>query len=179
MTALRLQVSDPAVWAHTLRAIEDSATRKPLLKVKCARCGAELAQVGITAHGPLFTSSWKVPIPAGSEAKALGPPTKLSGPAPLRSEIHGALAVLALPPDLPAEYPDLLVRCARHGDAVLDRREALRRLPADGAKPLQWRVTPGSRQDYEWPPPDVVADSWAVHERHSTAEWQFGAVPEA
>ena len=56
---LRLQADDPAVLALTALALEDSiAIRNPPLQIACQRCGALLARVGDTEHGPLFTSCW-------------------------------------------------------------------------------------------------------------------------
>jgi len=43
-------------------------------------------------------------------------------------KIEGTIALLALPPAMHQEYPDLMVRCKRHGDAVLPREELLRDL---------------------------------------------------
>jgi hypothetical protein len=125
---IRLEADDPQVRALTVKAFADSAGRKPSLAIRCAKCGALLAHAGWTKFGPLFTSSWTV------ESKKLTGETRQvdrmstlieqSG-APIGEEQHGVIALLAPPPALSQDHPDLLVRCSNHGDAVLDRQHVL------------------------------------------------------
>jgi hypothetical protein len=156
---LRLDARDDEVWQLTLRAAESSRGIRATLVVRCRLCGSTLAQASPTPLGPLFTSSWTVDRDPGfrvyvngrtlSRGQALRhddawmPVVESSGPPITHEERHGVLALLALPTQLPADYPDLLVRCLQHGDAVLDRRgvlECLRRkerqLKVDPARPL-------------------------------------------
>lgn len=139
---LRLQADDPAVLARTLRALEASAGARPVA-LRCSECGTVLARVGTTTHGPLFTSSWPVEVPSpwmgGWVRAADGAPlsrrhvlameraatTDRSGAEWTGVERHGVIALLALPPALAQDYPDLLVRCPRHGAAVLERHDVL------------------------------------------------------
>jgi hypothetical protein len=143
---LRLHPSDPAVRALVLRAITASNNPKirPLV-VRCKTCRAELAKAGMTSAGPLFRSRWRVPetTPGGMTRRAQerrldelardmqtrGDDTWMSVVEPADHDYHeGVWALLALPPTMPADYPDLLVRCERDGDAVLARLEVLARL---------------------------------------------------
>lgn len=137
---LRLEADDPEVLARTRRAIEESAHVKPF-QILCAGCGSTVALVGSTASGPLFSSSWPVERPVDYVVRVDGvelppraartwmqqqhPLVARSGAPVDRPEVHGAVALLALPPDLPQDYPDLLVRCIDHGDEVLDRHAVL------------------------------------------------------
>lgn len=157
----RLDPDDDAVWERTLAAVVAARDLRPLL-VRCRTGGCVLARCAATAHGPLFTSSWPVELAAHAhvtvdgvrlsdraarrwlEQQRQAGGVEQSGPPIEDREIHGVLALLALPPDLTQDYPDLLVRC-RHGDAVLDRTEVLGWLRA-GAAP---KVTPSlPRREY-------------------------------
>lgn len=136
---LRLNSEDAAVWQRTMDACDDSQTRTPSLTVRCRSCGSELAAVGATAFGPLFSSAWNVERPLDftttvngrrlnrREALRFQEATETvistSGPPMDYNDRQGTLALLALPAEMSQEYPDLLVRCAQHGDALLSRDE--------------------------------------------------------
>lgn len=130
----------PEVWAYTRTLVEASADVKPSLTVRCCDpCGALLAHAGVTSLGPLFTSSWKVDlvlpfsIQVGRRVLNRGEAVRwdkaerertletTSGPPMDHSGRDGLFAALAIPPGLPQTYTPLYVRCAKHGDAVLDR----------------------------------------------------------
>jgi hypothetical protein len=136
---LQLNASDRSVWRLTLEACQ-APRPELLLAVRCSR-GCLLAQCGTTAVGPLFISEWEVEtdLPFKFRHDTLGdlsrrdamrfrdatwPVEERSGAPITHTERHGTIALLALPPDLPQQFPDLLVRC-KHGDAVLDRAEVL------------------------------------------------------
>lgn len=141
---LRLNAVNEEVWRRTGKAVSDSMRRKPSLEVWCGRCGRHLGAAGSGTYGPLFTSSWLVELPLASATYVNGrrlsrretliyqdtvfPARERSG-APIPNEkIEGTIALLALPPELHQEYPDLMVRCKHHGDAVLAREDVLRDL---------------------------------------------------
>lgn len=137
---LRLEADDARVLALTRRAIEESVHVKPV-KIRCAGCHSTVALVGSTASGPLFISSWPAERPVGHVVRVDGvelpppaarkwmqkhhPLVAQSGAPVDRPEVHGAIALLALPPALPQDYPDLLVRCDKHGDELLERHTVL------------------------------------------------------
>lgn len=138
---LQLNAVNEDVWRRTGNAMLDSVGRKPSIEVKCRRCGRTLGAAGNTAYGPLFTSGWPVELPLDEEFFVDGrmlsrrealrlrdvvfPVRERSGP-PIRDQkLEGTLALLALPPEMHQEYPDLMVRCDRHGDAVLLRQDLL------------------------------------------------------
>jgi hypothetical protein len=138
MTELRLETGDPDVWQRTLRAAESRIGTK-VIKVRCQEGGCELAQLAVTDLGPLFQSSFEAERPArfaatvnghrlsGAERKAydrLWPIVEQSGRPIEEVERHGSVALLVVPEDMVQDYPDLLVRC-QHGDAVVDRLEAV------------------------------------------------------
>jgi hypothetical protein len=143
---IRLQSPEPTVWARTLDALIASRLIKPALTVRCKQCHAQLARAGVTPLGPLFTSSWTVEVPTPFEVFVDGQrlsrraairhhanTTEVagqSGPAISDTEIHGTIALLALPPEMPQDYPPLMVSCARHGDALVGRSEVLADLRA-------------------------------------------------
>ena len=149
---LRLEADDARVLALTRRAIEESAHVKPV-KIRCAGCGSTVALVGSTASGPLFISSWPVERPVGHVVRVDGvelpppaarkwiqkhhPLVAQSGAPVDRPDVHGAVALLALPAELPQDYPDLLVRCNDHGDEVLERQTVLAWLRDN---PFGWKV---------------------------------------
>lgn len=146
MTALRLQPETEAVRDLTSRANAASSTVKPTLTVRCQKCQGVLGHAGYTDVGPLWTASWTTdpdPIP---EMDVLTEQGKLTGRGKARhlkssTFIHfqgddpglergrdGYVALLALPPCVADDYPDLYVRCVDHGDVVLDRLELLEHL---------------------------------------------------
>lgn len=134
---LRLHPEDERAQALLLDALDEAHDQKPV-SIRCHK-HCHLASVGTTRHGPLLTSSWSVDTPSPvavmdadrrmrpRQAKkwldAHAPVARQSGGD--EPEVHGVLALLALPPELPQDYPDLMVRCS-HGDAVLDRFEVVR-----------------------------------------------------
>jgi hypothetical protein len=163
---LRLEADDPAVLERTGRALEDSVSiRRPPLRLTCHQCGHELARVGDTAHGPLFVSSWEVPAPEAHvyvvNGERLRPRaahqfmeqhTELieqAGPPMGTPFIHGVTALLALPAGMTPDYPDLLVRCNKHGDKVLDRIEVIAWLRAVKPNHVESRPITVRRADTE------------------------------
>lgn len=166
MTPARLTTRDPIAWERTTHALADTATITNPLEVRCKACGALLARMADTDHGPLFTSSWEVParspVRVVVDGKQLNPRAQRrfeadnlevvteSGPAIDRPEVHGTIGLLALPAAYPQDYPDFMVRCVRHGDAVVDRIALLKWL-REGTSPRL--VLDGTRIDYEKPEP--------------------------
>ncbi len=154
MSTLRLEASDRLVRDRTLRALGDSATREPDLVVRCRACGATVARAGHTQHGPLFTSTWMVRDSDDHDVLAGGELVSEYGRW-ARERPESVIALIALPPDLKPDYPDLLVRCSTHGDAVLNRFEVLDHLRR--GVPLVVSVALPRR---EYTPPDLTADEW-------------------
>jgi hypothetical protein len=166
VTLLRLEADDPEVLELTGIALHDALDiPDPPLRVACQRCGAQLGRGGDTAHGPLFTTSWLVNPPGSTvitvNGRVLSYKTasrwvdeheKLldSSGKPLRAPIrHGVRALLT--PGL-VDYPDLLVRCLKHGDQVLDRDEVLGWIRQAACKPINKKVVLTQR-DLEYRPP--------------------------
>jgi hypothetical protein len=151
---MRLEADDESVIVLTARALAESRDAKPALDVRCADCGAALATASRTPTGVLFVSWWEVDVapdfrierterrrrsraPDQSDPAlpaVAQPPT----PTTRATARHGVVALLTLPPDLPADYPDLLVRCAEHGDGVLDPDQIVGQLPTRGQR--RWKV---------------------------------------
>jgi hypothetical protein len=144
---LRLHADDSAVLERTGRALADSqAIGRPPLNFTCDQCGHTLAHVGDTAHGPLFTSTWEIPAPMSQvivvNGERLRPRAarrfveqhtdlvEESGKSMATPLAHGVVALLALPADMTQDFPDLVVRCNAHGDAILDRIDVIARLRA-------------------------------------------------
>jgi hypothetical protein len=117
--------------------------------------------------GPLVTTSWTVELQLpfrifvnerelGSAAarrkdRDMWETTHQSG-RPDEPEIHGTLALLQLPADFVQEYPDIMVRCNKHGDAILDRLQLIAWLRG---KPAVRKITVGMpRLKYELPRQD-------------------------
>ncbi len=150
---LRLEALDPAVWALTLEAVAASKHDDRCLRVVCRECGRALAWAGVTKKGPLFTSSWVTEIEHDEDMvldarrlrpgerrlalEAAGAEIEAEGPS-MDQGRDGVVALLALPVGMAPDYPDLLVRCDEHGDAVLDRAETLDRVR--GARSA-WKTT--------------------------------------
>ncbi|MBK8333278.1 MAG: hypothetical protein IPL07_13090 [Acidimicrobiaceae bacterium] len=137
---LRLEVQSEDVWNLTLQAM---ATAHDLgaehsLEIRCVAggCGQLLGVAGmVPGFGPLFTSRWMVPVQSPITYKgatmserrarhllAQSNNVTITG-APLLEVPTGVIGLIGEGLD---EYPDLLVRCAKHGDLVLDRAEVLR-----------------------------------------------------
>lgn len=165
---LRLQASDPLVLALTRKAmvtIASSTVTEASLRLRCSTCRNVLARAGYTPHGALFMSSWRVPgkarivIQIDEEPAALTLRQQYRIEATLATEIadsglpeddhHSVFALLALPPEMAADYPDLLVRCERDGDLVLDRVDVLAWLRIGG----DVTVDVGAGR-FEYDPPD-------------------------
>jgi len=150
---LRLEALDPAVWALTLEAVAASKHDDRCLRVVCRECGRALAWAGVTKKGPLFTSSWVTEIEHDEDMvldarrlrpgerrlalEAAGAEITTEGPS-MDQGRDGVVSLLALPVGMTPDYPDLLVRCDSHGDAVLDRAETLARVRAARSP---WKVT--------------------------------------
>jgi hypothetical protein len=140
VSRLQLSAADDQVWRLTLDAVRASDSVNPMT-IRCGTCQATIARAGYTHLGPLFTSSWTIELDSPNAVTVDGrrlsrgaaikfhdeglPLTRQSGRPITHTETHGTIALLALPTHLPGDYPDLLVRCAAHGDAVLDRAEVL------------------------------------------------------
>lgn len=174
MTAEPLRL-DPAtaagrrLTAAAIVASMASGNTEPTLKIHCARCGSALGYADYTAAGPLFISSWEVEraldfdvIVNGrtlSRREALRyrerkhPLVGQSGRPITETGRDGVFALLVLPPGIPEDFPDLLVRCADHGDAVLTPSRDDRRAPSPDAE----RACPGLV-----PAPDVRAARFLV-----------------
>ena len=166
---LRLEALDPAVWALTLEAVAASKHDDRCLRVVCRECGRALAWAGVTKKGPLFTSSWVTEIEHDEDMvldarrlrsrerrlalEAMDAEITTEGPSMDRGR-DGVVALLALPVGMTPDYPDLLVRCDIHGDAVLDRAETLNRVRAARSA---WKVSLSlPKREYEplrndWP----------------------------
>lgn len=164
----RVSLDPTTPEARRLTAELVRASREPTLTVRCASpgCGAVLGYAADTSAGPLFTSSWSVPAPRlitgvngapisrRSERDLLGrlfgPVAEQSG-APLERDLaQGVLAAVAPPPGQADDHPPLLVRCAKHGDAILPRAEVMARLR--GGKRASWAVVVGfPRVDHDDP----------------------------
>jgi hypothetical protein len=137
MTELRLEADDPRVIELTLRALAAARQKPtPALTFKCKRCGKKLAFAGQTEHGPLFVSTWMVPIMSGvvlngkhltarEVRKESADNIVFERGRQDFEEPHGTLALFELPGGMAQDYPDLLVRCSKHGDAVLERETVL------------------------------------------------------
>jgi hypothetical protein len=150
---LRLEADDEDVRTLTALALQDAlGIPDPPLRIVCQQCGALLGHGGDTPHGPLFTSTWTVE-PPGAVVTVSGhrlphsaatrwidehqPLVERTG-APMRNPVrHGVRALLT--PGL-ADYPDLLVRCAKHGSMVLDRDEVLAWVRQAAHKPVKRKV---------------------------------------
>lgn len=124
---LRLEPLHPEVRALTRDAVIASRGREPRVTLQCETCEQPLARITLVPHGPLFTSWWETPVPR-------------RGPRPPTPEPHGVIALLALPFGVEDDHPDLLVRCAVHGDAVLDRTDLVALLRRH--KTVVWHVHP-------------------------------------
>jgi hypothetical protein len=142
---LRPQADDLGVLELTAQAMAEPGS--PPLTFVCSQCGHRLARAGITPSGRLlFTSSWEVPAPQGEVVTVNGEqlgqyaarkfikqntePVSESGK-PVDSPLkHYVAALLILPRDVSQDFPDLIVRCGRHYDAVLNRIAVVKRLRA-------------------------------------------------
>jgi hypothetical protein len=157
VSVLRLEADDPAVLELTGLALHDAiAIPDPPLRLVCSRCGALLARAGDTGHGPLFTSSWHCEPEIGYSVVVNGRKLSRSEAIKWRAQhdelvqrrgepmhaplLHGVTALLTLPADLAQDHPDLLVRCDKHGDRVLDRTEVLNWLRQAALKPAKRKV---------------------------------------
>jgi hypothetical protein len=187
---IRLEATDPAVSERTLDALVASQAAEPALRIRCAKpqCRALLAYAGTTSLGPLFASWWDVDLPLGRDYVVNG--ERLSRRAALRHEAetrplvtqsgrpitdtdrHGAIALLALPPEMVQDYPDLMVRCITHGDTVLDRTLVLDLLHA-GQRDLEVALD-GTWLDYDHDALGGQPDHEAVRASHSTETRRVG-----
>lgn len=144
---LHIEAEDEAVWARTLDALADSRGVAPSVRVWCDRCpGRDLAEAGMTKYGPLFTSSWSTPpLPAAAAVRKVARRLRWSTDGVAGTE--GVIALLRLPPDLPQDYPDLMVRCPKHGDAVLRRLDVVAKVRG-GRKEVMKVTTTTPRRRY-------------------------------
>ncbi len=140
MLPLQLVPKGAEVVERTLDAVDDSLGQEPELVVRCRSCHTKLAFAGSTEFGPLFTSTWTEPLVAPIDVN--GEPALYRTEARRRLEEgadvetegdfdvkSGSVALLALPESISApEYPALVVRCNRHGWAVLSRTWVLNQL---------------------------------------------------
>jgi len=167
-------------WAYTLTLFAASANTTPALKVICRSCQSTLGYAGTTSIGPLFTSSWKVDlvlpfsIQVGRRVLNRGEAVRwdkaerertletTSGRPIDWTGLDCLIAPLAIPPDLPQTYPPLYVRCAKHGDAVLDRGvviDALRRKVPVLKVPVSLPLRPVALQRHDDLPGKVTHSS--------------------
>lgn len=145
----RLDHDDAATRARAHAAV----AQPPLpgtnpLQVRCRHCGGRLAQAWLTESGPVFCSSWpsddRFPVLVTDGTRRLSRPASRWREGQREPwEVHGCIALLAEP-----DRPDLMVRCPKHGDAVLDRDEVLRRLRRGDAA---WKVPVAGREEYDTP----------------------------
>lgn len=164
---IRLEPNDPEVLKYVASALSTSVGIKPRLRFRCDKCGSLLAEVGdVLGHGALFVSSWEVEARdicrVDVNGRELRPRERqrwmsdhytISGPSESVEEPsqHGVIAVLQLPLQMAQDYPDLLMRCEKHGDYIANRLETLKRL-RKGAKPVKLSVrTSMEFNDYEAP----------------------------
>jgi hypothetical protein len=151
--ALRLEADDAAVISLTWRAVDESPHAKRALDVRCASCGAPVAAAARTPIGVLFVSWWDVDVApdfqiesADRKSRRARRDLEMALPRVERPDAaelhpttqHGVTALLTLPPELPDDYPDLLVRCEEHGDGVLDRDQVVSQVPRRGHR--RWKV---------------------------------------
>jgi hypothetical protein len=144
---LRINVADDDVWRATLAAV--AAGSSPTVTYRCQRCGAQLAGAAKTPYGPLFIATWQVPAVSGHvlngrrlterEYRKRFPPLYERGQPTLEIP-ESTLALLQVPAGMRAEYPDLLVRCTRDGDAVLERSVVLGDLERPPRRPVAVQV---------------------------------------
>lgn len=128
---IRLEPDDPQVRALTIKAFRDCQGRDAPLTLHCdrPRCWATLAMVGATQHGFLFTAWWKFLRTLTDEEVVMdrfSTDVRVSGSPIDRYERESVIALLALPPDVPPDYPGLMVRCTTHGDKLLDRLDVFK-----------------------------------------------------
>lgn len=153
---------DPAtdeVRRLTAAALVASPTdsREPT-KIRCTKCGVFMGALVSTRRGPLFTSTWKTEPPLVGEVVYVNESTGERRTLTRRGAIRfrdktsvvvegeplddhgrdGVIALLALPPGTPDDYPALLLRCPDHGDVVVDRTDALAVIRRPDSEP--WRV---------------------------------------
>lgn len=131
---LRICVRDDVVWRATIAAVVASRDLAPAVTYRCRQCGAYLAGAAATSRGPLFVATWQVQVFSGHvlngrrlterEYRKRFPPENERG-RPMLEVPESTLALLQVPNHMRSEYPDLLVRCSRHGDAVLERSDVL------------------------------------------------------
>jgi hypothetical protein len=159
---LRLEADDADVLRRTALALHDAkAIPDPPLQIRCRQCQVPLARVGDTPHGTLFTSSWLINPPGdvvivGDRELPYKTATKwieahaevYREGTPMRDPVQQRLVRALISPGL-SDYPDLLVRCEKHGYEVLDRNDVLRWLRQAVALPPKKRravpiaLTPG------------------------------------
>lgn len=149
---LKIDVDDDELWHRTQEAVAATRQhRRPRVTIRCAgSCGAILGGLDATPHGPLLISWWDLDAPA-DEAAGVAVAAEY-GRAPGRER----RCVIALIGSGLAEYPALLVRCAEHGDLLVDRGEALDKLRSvrpDGH--TVWAVTPKHPHLNHLPPRDL------------------------
>lgn len=157
---IRLDPATDKVWRLTEAARVASLSVKPTLRIRCDRCRIVVAQAAnVPGHGPFLTSSWPVPRVFGPldmtgeqitvrqalrHADRFGASVETSHPDHLHGDdIDGMWALLSLPAGVPDDYPDLFVRCADHGNAVLDRERVVRALRDARVKDVAVAMAPG------------------------------------
>lgn len=136
-TTIDLRVSTPTVWEYVCQLQHDAAQGR-VMQIRCAMCNARLGMAANTAHGPGFAATWTEWEHGGISVQVNGselPPRQkwrylLNEAESVEGDYwgkqrHGYFAPLAIPPELPQEYVPLIVRCARHGDLIIDRTDVL------------------------------------------------------
>ena len=124
---LRLEVQSEDVWNLTLQAM---ATAHDLgaehsLEIRCVAggCGQLLGVAGmVPVQSPITYKGATMSERRARHLLAQSNNVTITGE-PLLEVPTGVIGLIGEGLD---EYPDLLVRCAKHGDLVLDRAEVLR-----------------------------------------------------
>ena len=194
---LRIQADDPDVLARTGEALRLAAGIKH--RCSCAVGSAETCwrvSAMYRSMGALFVSSWKVEtgneqriVVGGRELKdrerrrwlaenyeaieESGEPID----APLT---HGVTALLCLPPELPRDYPDLVMRCDNgHGDYVANRLEtiALLRYVVASGKPASPPIDMNPGEELAYLPPSNMPGPSERATRRITRRYKPPAMP--
>ena len=120
---LRLQATDPAVWDLTLRAVASASNKTPELELRCQECGSLVGLVGDTLSGPLFTSSWTVPIDDTATAAlvAVGAEATSERGQIDRDQPHGVIALPEIRPPTIAAVVSGLISWLRVGGRSRDK----------------------------------------------------------
>lgn len=177
MDQLRINVADDDLWRETLQAL---GTATATVDYRCSKCRTILANAGMTSRGPLFTSTWMVPRLSpivvndkrvnARELDKVFAAIRDSGPPTTSEEPHGVIALLRVPGGLTVEYPDLLVRCKDHGDAVLSRQYVLGHIERPPLTAVPVEVSNSGRHSYMPPRRDFDLNAPYATQTRSVAD---------